>query len=107
MATNTEINRMMLEIDQAIKDINREVINPEIRELAMGDLVPVFNLVAKTRAAYLKELFDIAKMSDEMPSKDQIERLGILRHSYDEMLASTKALLTAIERGYLDVVDCD
>lgn len=106
MVSNTEINRMMLEIDQTIKDINREVINPEIRELAMGDLVPVFNLIAKTRAAYLKELFDIAKISEEMPSKDQVERLGNLRKTYDEMLSASKALLTAIERGYLDVVEC-
>ena len=106
MASNTDINRMMLEIDQSIKDINKEVINPEISELSMGDLVPVFNLVAKTRVAYLTELFDIAKLTNDIPTKDQIERLANLRNSYEEMLSSSQALLTAIERGYLDIQDC-
>ena len=107
MSKSTERNRLMLEIDQAIKEINCEVINPEIPEISMKDLEPVFYLIARTRTIYLKELFDISKITDEIPSKDQIERLAKLRASYEEMVSASQALLTAVERGYLDIIDTD
>ena len=103
MSKSTDINRMMLQIDQSIKNINHDTLNPEIPVVCMKDLEPVFQLVAKTRTTYLKEFFDIAKLTDELPSDAQIERLSRLRGSYDEMVSASQALMTAIERGYLDV----
>lgn len=104
MDQSADRNRLMLEIDQAIKTINRETLNPEIPEVSMQDLSPIFHLIAKTRTMYLKELFDITKITDDIPSKDQIERLSKLRIRYDEMVAASQALLTSIERGYLDII---
>lgn len=103
MADDKNSNRMMLEIDRAIRAINRQIINPEIPEISLGDLSPVLKLVAKSRAAYLKELFDIANLSEDMPSVEQIKHLNNLRLTFEELVLATKALQTAIERGYLDI----
>lgn len=97
-------NRLLLEIDKHIRDINREVINPVIPELSLQDITPVTKMVAGVRASYLKELFDIAAISaGEKPSVDQIRRLSELRKSYDELVLAAQALEGAIQRGYLDV----
>ena len=99
-------NRLLLEIDKQVRQINRDTINPEIPELKQHDLNPIIKLVAKARAAYVKEVFDIAIMNDEddsMPSKDQIRHLKVLRESYDELLKAAHAVEAAIEKGYLDV----
>lgn len=103
MADDKNSNRMMLEIDRAIRAINRQIINPEVPEISLGDLSPVLKLVAKSRAAYLKELFDIANLSEDMPSVEQIKHLNNLRLTFEELVLATKALQTAIERGYLDI----
>jgi len=95
-----------LEISKHVREINRDTINPEIPELKQNDLNPIIKLVAKARAAYVKEVFDLSNMNDEddsMPSKDQIRHLRTLRESYDELLSAAHAVETAIERGYLDV----
>ena len=39
-------NRLLLEIDKTIREVNREVINPSIPELTLDDLTPVMALVA-------------------------------------------------------------
>jgi len=99
-------NRLLLEISKQVREINRETINPEIPEIKQDDLNPIIKLVAKARAVYVKEVFDISHMSDEddiLPSKDQIRHLKNLRESYDELLQAAHAVETAIERGYLDV----
>ncbi len=97
-------NRLLLEIDKTIRDVNREVINPEIPELTLDDVMPVMQMVARARAVYLKELFDLAVVAGEkMPSPDQIKQLRLLRVMYDELINGAQALETAIQRGYLDV----
>ncbi len=97
-------NRLLLEIDKYIRDINREVINPVLPELCLEDIAPVTRMVAGVRASYLKELFDIAAIADgEKPSMDQIRRLAELRQNYDELVLAAQALEGAIQRGYLDV----
>jgi len=99
-------NRLLLEISKQVREINRNTINPEIPELRQNDLNPIITLVAKARAAYVKEVFDLSNMNEEdnsMPSSDQIRHLRNLRESYDELLNAAHAVETAIERGYLDV----
>ncbi|MCW8884597.1 MAG: hypothetical protein OQK12_04975 [Motiliproteus sp.] len=97
-------NRLLLEIDKYIRDINRSVINPVIPELALEDIAPVTKMVAGVRASYLKELFDIAAVTgDEQPTADQVRRLSELRKTYDELVLAAQALEGAIQRGYLDV----
>jgi hypothetical protein len=97
-------NRLLLEISNSIRSINRDTINPEIPELILDDLIPVMEMVAKARSRYLQQLFYVAKMAGEDgPSVDDIKRLKNLRLIYEELSVGAQALETAIERGYLDV----
>ncbi|MDZ7752832.1 MAG: hypothetical protein U5S82_14465 [Gammaproteobacteria bacterium] len=98
-----ENNRLLLELEKIRRDVNREVINPEIPELSMADIEPIIRMVAKVRLAYLKEFLDIARMDGDMPSSHQVEMLKGLRHAYEELVAAANAMETAIQRGYVDV----
>ena len=97
-------NRMLLELDKVVREINRQVINPILPELTVDDLRPVLNLVARARADYLRELVDLAAaVADGLPSPDQVRRLAELRRTFEELLGGAQALETAIQRAYLDV----
>lgn len=100
-----DVNRLLLKFEKSVREINREEINPTIPELNLEDLSPVVSMVAKARARYLKELFDLANVSEgETPTLEQIKRLEKLRFIYEELVEGAKALEIAIERGYLDVM---
>lgn len=99
-----ETNRLLLELEKVRRDVNREVMNPEIPELSIADIRPVLELAAKARLSYISELIDIARVSPNMPSYEQIQKLARERESYDELRAAANALETAIERGYLDIL---
>ena len=97
-------NRLLLKIDTTIRELNRNVINATIPELTIADIVQVMDLVARTRARYLKELFDLAEVAgSDMPSPEQIRQLSALRETYEELVQGAQALETAIQRGYVDV----
>ena len=97
-------NRLLLELEQAIRTINQEVINPEIPELTIKGLCPVLKMVAKARADYLKKLFELANITNDAAlTPDQVNKLRDLRIIYDECVAGAQALETAIQREYLDV----
>jgi len=99
-----EHNRLLLQIERAMRAINQGTIKPVLPELTLDDLNPVITMVARTRARYLQELFDLAtSCQDGSPTDDQIARLRRLRLSYEEQVAAAQALETAIHRGYLDV----
>jgi len=100
---SVDSNRLLLELDKAIRELNREVINPAIPELTLEDLHPVMAMVARTRAAYLNGLFSVTQMVEDKPTPDQIRELRELREAYEEMVKAAQALETAIQRGYLDV----
>lgn len=102
-----ETNRLLLELEKIRRDVNREVMNPDIPELSIGDIRPVLELAARARLSYVSELMDIARLSPNMPSYEQIQKLARERESYDELCAAANALETAIERGYLDIVVAD
>lgn len=96
-------NRLLLELERIRRDVNREVINPEIPELSMADIEPIIRMVARVRLAYLREFLDIARLGGDLPSSHQVEMLRELRLAYDELVAAANAMETAIQRGYLDV----
>jgi len=99
-----ERNRLRLQLDKNIRELNRDVINPKIPAVKMTDLEPILKLVARTRAAYLKELFEVTKAAgNELPSPAQVSQLAEHRVVYEELLKASQELETAIERGYLDV----
>ncbi|WP_260293998.1 hypothetical protein [Sedimenticola hydrogenitrophicus] len=97
-------NRILLEIDKIIRELNREIINPAFQELTVADLSPVLKLVARARSAYLKELLDIAHIAgDGLPPPEQVKQLQRLRLTFEELVKGSQAIETAIQRGYLDV----
>jgi hypothetical protein len=97
-------NRLLLRLEQAMRDINRAEITAELPELSFNDLNPVLSMVARSRAAYLKEWFQLASCDEGSPSDEQIDRLRRLRLSFEEQVAGAQALETAIQRGYLNVM---
>ncbi|MET0090485.1 MAG: hypothetical protein ABW068_10785 [Candidatus Thiodiazotropha sp.] len=104
MAYSNDNNRLLLELDKALRELNREVINPVIPKVTISGMKPVMAMVARSRAEYLKELFDLSSVAgSDLPSPDQINHLRNLRLTYEELVAAAKALNTAVERGYLDV----
>lgn len=96
--------RLLMQLEQTRRDINRELINPEIREITTGEFRPIIEMVAKARADYVNELFTQAKKSSEGESVDP-SRLRELRIVFDELVTAANALETMIERGYVDVAD--
>lgn len=45
-----DINRLLMEMERRMRSINRELINPKIKELTVDDMHPVLCLVAHARA---------------------------------------------------------
>ena len=100
-------NRLLMEIEHAIRAINHQVINPQISELTIDDLRPVLYLVANARARYLKALVELGaheQGAEGRPDAAQFDQLRRLREEYDELVSGAQALETAIQRGYLDVM---
>lgn len=96
--------RLLLELEQKRREINRDTINPEIRELTLQELEPIVSVVARMRAAYVQSLFDLADKRDGLPTRDDVEQLRERRNAFDEIVAAVNALEAMIERGYVDVV---
>lgn len=97
--------RLLIEIERVMREINRETINPLFDELSITDLNPAMKMVAKARGKYLKEfqlLSEKIEQGQEI-NPDLVKNLRYLRLIYDELACASKALDTAIERGYLDV----
>lgn len=99
-----DTNRLLLQFEKAMREINRAEINPQIAELKLPDLDPVLRMVAQARGNYLKSLFDLSNsLEGATPSMEQVKKLKHKRETYEELVAGAKALEIAIERGYLDV----
>ena len=101
-----DINRLMMEFELLLKESNREHINPQVKELSIDDLKPVADLVARARAIYLKQLYQLAQQyqgKDELPSLQEMDELAALRKRFLELVEGSKSFETAIQRGYLDV----
>ena len=98
-----EHNRLLLQLEQTRKEINRKTINPEIKTLALSDIKPIVELVAVARAEYVAELLSLATASKGAKMTGNISRLRELRETFEELVAAANALETMIKRGYVDV----
>lgn len=96
-------NRLLMQLEQTRKEINREIINPEIKTLSLSDLEPVVRMVAHARAAYIEELFRLAAETGGKQAPDNIAVLQGLREKYEELVTAANAMETMIKRGYVDV----
>lgn len=97
-------SRLLIDLHKKMTDVNQETINPRFEELKLEDLMPVAEMVSRARADYLYEVFTLANaVGDKVPNTEQIKQLRHYRLIFEELLAASSALETAIERGYLDV----
>ena len=99
-----DINRLLLHYQQLFRTANKETINPEIEELSVDDLKPMVELVARSRAAYLKYSYELGKQyfdTENYPTGDELKKLKTLRIRFEELAESAKAFETSIQRGYL------
>ena len=101
---NQDINRLLMELERLMRAVNREVINPQIKELSIEDMRPALCMVANARARYLKAFFELGASTDgDEPTDTQLADLTRLRVEYSELSKAAKALETARQRGYIDV----
>jgi len=101
-----DINRLLLQFDRILKQANRDHINPEIEELSVEELKPIADLVAKSRAIYLKEIYALGKKydgKDAFPSAEELKKLKVLRTRFSELAEGAKSFEISIQRGYLDL----
>jgi hypothetical protein len=100
-----ENKRLLIELERAMKDVNREIINPLLPELNITDLTPIMTMVASARASYLNELCQLSEKftNGQKLTPELVKNLRFARLIYDELIEASKALDVAIERGYLDV----
>lgn len=103
---DADAKRLLMRFEQLLRSVNREVINPEIDELSIEHLRPMVQLVARSRARYLKFLLALSKKYDEsegFPSEDEMKKLETLRSRYLDLADGAKSIEVCIERGYLDI----
>lgn len=99
-----EIRRMMLAFEQQLRETNREIVNPMVEAVHLDNITPVLSMVAKARGHYLKAIFELAQATDgELPDDNQIKEIAKSKIRYDQLMAASQALETAIQRGYLDI----
>ena len=101
-----ETNRLLLQFEQLLREVNREVINSEIEDLSLDKLRPFIQIVAKCRGAYLKRLFDLSADHDKnktLPSEKEMAELKTLRERFLDLADGAKPIEISIQRGYLDL----
>jgi len=100
----TQINRLLLAFEQQMRRINRDKLNPLVKELSLDDLESMQEMVADARGKYLEAFLGIADAaSGTLPNDTQIKILHQHRVRYEELLEGAKALEAALQRGYLDI----
>ncbi|MBF0265580.1 MAG: hypothetical protein HQL46_09935 [Gammaproteobacteria bacterium] len=97
--------RLLMEIERLIRDTNRTTLNPLFPEFSPAHLEPSTQMIADARAEYLLEFSRITQLSLEGQhiGIDEVRVLRDKRMIYDELIAASQALDTAIKRGYLDI----
>jgi hypothetical protein len=94
--------RLLLEIEQAIKLANREVIHKRIPPVTTEGVMPFAILVAKLRARYLEAGYKLAeKEHGKTPDDAEVALLRKKQEAYEAARDAFDALTTAIERGYV------
>ena len=87
-------------IEQSIRLANREVINPLIDPFTHERILAFAVEVAKLRGAYLKAALDVGQRKKARPEPSQLKAL---REEFEEAREAFAALMTAIEREYVDL----
>jgi len=96
--------RFLLEIEQGIREANRETIHERIPPITAENLLPFALSVARLRARYLEAAFKFAEKASGDPINDsEVEDMSRQRRTYEEARDAFEALTHAIERGYVEI----
>ena len=95
-----EHQQFAMKIEQAVRMTNREVLHPIVDPLTEDKVLSVAVEVAKRRAAYIDSTLKMAVAGEHAPSG---EELRSLRLKYEEGRDAFAELMTAIERGHIDL----
>ena len=87
-------------IEQAIRMANREVLHPVTAPLTQDKILSVAVEVAKRRSRYIEKVLNLGADGKTPPSG---EDLRTCRIEFEEARDGFSALMTAIERNYIDV----
>ena len=87
-----------LDIEQAIKMANREVLASSIGAVDQKQLIAFSIEVATRRAAYLRKAVTLCDPNGPHVSGDELQTL---RTDYEESRAAFAELVRVIDRGYL------
>ncbi|MFK5985223.1 MAG: hypothetical protein QM479_07335 [Pseudomonadota bacterium] len=100
-----ENKRLLIELERAMREVNRDTLNPLFEKITPEEMQPIIQMVATARGKYLEELFKLSRIPTEnlKLNTETVKKLRFARLIYDELLEASKALDIAIERGYLDV----
>jgi|TARA_B100000315_G_scaffold76475_1_gene69925 hypothetical protein len=85
-------------MERTVRLSNREVMNSMMEPLTEAQLESVSVEVAKSRATYLIAALKVGA-DDSAPSAFELKEL---REDFEEKRDAFSAVMTAIERGYLD-----
>ncbi len=95
-----EHQQFAMKIEQAVRMTNRQVLHPIVDPLTEDKVISVAVGVAKRRAAYIGATLKMGISGPHQPSGDELRSL---RLEYEEGRDAFAELMTAIERGYVDL----
>ena len=91
-------------LEEAIRQVNHEVIDPMLPPLNVQSVLPVAVMVARLRGRYLQAAFELVdNKKDGLPTEEQMVQLRQHREAYEEVMAVSQALEHAVDRGYLEL----
>ena len=102
--SDRDIQRFMQELEQGIREINRDHIRAVIPVVTRDTVLGLEASVARLRALYLEAACAIdSGGSAETPDPATIASLKEKREAFEEVRKAHEALVYAIGRGYVDI----
>ena len=97
-------NRFESEIEQGIRQANREIIHKRIPAIGKAEVLSLAVKVGRLRARYLEAAFKIGVDEEgDPPDQSEINELRMRREMFEEAREAFRALREAITRGYVDI----
>lgn len=99
-----EQKRFLGEIEQGIRQANRQIIHQRIPSLNKETIMAFALAIGRLRARYLEAAFQLGVADDgDPPNPSEIHELRTRREMFEEARNAFEALREAIEKGYVDV----
>ncbi len=103
-----DIQHFFQELEQGMREINREYIHTMIPEVTREKILSLEVSVAHLRARYLKAALVVdPDATGDGPDPAEMKALRDMRDAYEELRKAHEALLYAVERGYVDLAGID